>query len=249
MQAGQESLAGNPGLSGLQSTLFFETPGEIYARVFRELKPRTTLPAIRVEFCPFANADSFIRMAEDGLYVRIADVLEGSPAPVMEALAHILMGKLFRRPIARAYAHRYRLYLNRRDVRQRMHVIRQIRGRKFISGPAGVHHHLGRIFEDLNIRFFDGLMGRPLLGWSRQRSRSMLGHFDPSHNAIVISRIFDTPKVPVLALEYVLFHEMLHLRYPADHRGARRRVHTREFRAAEKAFPKFLEAKEILKRL
>ena len=47
----------------------------------------------------------------------------------------------------------------------------------------------------------------------------MLGHFDPSHNAIIISRIFDEPKAPKLALEYVMFHEMLHLRYPVDHRG------------------------------
>lgn len=249
MQARQESLADTPVLSGLQTTLFFESPVEIYARVFRELKPRTKLPEIRVEFRPFANADSFIRMTEAGLHVRVADVFEGAPAPVTEALAHILLGKLFRRPIARAYTHRYRLYLNRRDVRQRMQVVRQIRGRKFVSGPAGAHHHLDQIFEDLNARFFDGLMGRPLLGWSRRPSRSMLGHFDPSHNAIIISRIFDTNRVPRLALEYVLFHEMLHLRHPVDHRGARRRVHTREFREAEKQFPQFREAKEILKRL
>ncbi len=249
MQVCQESLADAPILSGLQTSLFFESPAQIYARVFGELKPRTKPPAIRVEFRPFANADSSIRMTEAGLHVRVADVFEGAPAPVTEALAHILLGKLFRRPIARAYTHRYRLYLNRRDVRQRMHVVRQIRGRKFVSGPVGAHHHLEQIFEDLNARFFDGLMGRPLLGWSRGASRSMLGHFDPSHNAIIISRIFDTNRVPKLALEYVLFHEMLHLRYPVDHRGARRRVHTREFREAEKRFPLFREAKELLKRL
>jgi hypothetical protein len=46
-----------------------------------------------------------------------------------------------------------------------------------------------------------------------------------------------------------MFHEMLHLRYPVDHNGARRRVHTKEFREAEKKFPLFKEAKEILKRL
>ena len=249
MQARQESLADTPSISGLQTTLFFETPAEIYARVFREIKPRTKPPAIRVEFRPFANADSFIRVTEAGLHVRVADVFEGAPAPVTEALAHILLGKLFRRPIARAYTHRYRLYLNRRDIRQRMHVVRQIRGRKFISGPVGDHHNLEHIFEDLNARFFDCLMGRPLLGWSRGASRSMLGHFDPSHNAIIISRIFDTNRLPRLGLEYVLFHEMLHLRYPVDHRGVRRRVHTREFREAEKKFPQLGQAKEILKRL
>jgi len=249
MQARQESLVEEEPVSALQSTLFFETPAEIFSRAFRELKPRTKPPAMRVEFCPFANADSFIRLTTDGIQVRITDLLEGAPAPVLEALAYILVGKLFRRPVARAYAHRYRLYLNRRDMRRHMHLIRQMRGRKFISGPAGAHHNLERIFEELNARFFDSLMGRPLLGWSRQRSRSMLGHFDPSHNAIIISRIFDTLDIPRLALEYVVFHEMLHLRYPVDHNGARRRVHTREFRAAEKTFPQLREAKEMLKRL
>jgi len=87
------------------------------------------------------------------------------------------------------------------------------------------------------------------LGWSRQASRSMLGHFDPSHNAIIISRIFDRADIPVLALEYVMFHEMLHLRFPVDHAGLRRKVHTKEFRAAEREFPRLKEAKELLRKL
>ena len=164
-----------PDLVGLQSALFFETPEEIYGRVFRELKPRTSAPDLRVEFCRFANADSFIRLENGRLDVRISDLLAGAPAPVMEALAHILLGKLYRKPVARRYAHRYRLYLNRRDVRRQAELVRQIRGRKFISGPRGEHYALDEIFEDLNQRFFEGLMGRPQLGWSRQRSRSMLG--------------------------------------------------------------------------
>ncbi len=235
----------------LQASLFFETPEEIYGRVFRQLKPRTPLPELRVEFCEFANADSFIRLEGGRLQVRITDLLSGAPAPVMEALAYILLGKLYRKPVERIYAHRYRLYLNRRDVRRQAMLIRQIRGRKFISGPQGEHYNLEEIFERLNREFFDGLLGRPQLGWSRQRSRSMLGHFDPSHNAIIISRVFDQDKTPdlALALESVMFHEMLHLRYPVDHNGKRRRVHTREFREAEKKFPRLNEAKEILKRL
>jgi hypothetical protein len=236
-------------LEGLQTSLFFETPEEIYARVFRQVKPRTPMPDLRVEFCRFANADSFIRLEEGRLDVRISDLLAGAPAPVMEALAFILISKLYRKPIARLHTYRYRLYLNRREFRRQAQVVRQIRGRKYISGPQGEHRNLEEIFEGLNVRFFDGLMGRPQLGWSRQASRSMLGHFDPSHNAIIISRIFDRARTPLLALEYVMFHEMLHLRYPVDHHGSRRRVHTREFREAEKKFPQLKEAKELLKGL
>ena len=65
----------------------------------------------------------------------------------------------------------------------------------------------------------------------------------------MISRIFDDPRTPKLTLEYVMFHEMLHLQYPVDHRGARRCVHTPEFKAHEKTFPHFKEAKLLLKKL
>ena len=124
-------------MQDLQSSLFFETAVEIYARVFRELKPRTPIPELTIEYCRFANADSFIRLEDGRLHVRISDLLEGAPAPVTEALAYILLGKLYRKPVPRVYAHRYRLYLNRRDMRRQAHLVRQIRGRKFVSGPRG----------------------------------------------------------------------------------------------------------------
>ena len=233
----------------VESALLFESPQQICARVFRELKPRTPLPEIQVEFCQFANANSFVRLENRRLTLRISDLLEGAPAPVLEALAQILLCRLFRRAVPKAYTYRYRLYLNRRDMRRSIHLIRQIRGRKVLSGPKGEHYDLSGIFDALNVRFFHGLLAQPALGWSRTRSRTILGHYDPSHNAIVISRIFDRPAAPVLALEYVMFHEMLHLSCPVDHNGARRRVHTKEFREAEKKFPKLKEAKEMLKRL
>ncbi|MGH9657216.1 MAG: M48 family peptidase [Bryobacteraceae bacterium] len=233
----------------LQSALLFETAEEIYGRVFGELKPRTPAPEVVVEYRRWANADSTIRLDHGRLVVRMSDVLEGAPAPFVEALAHILIGKLYGREVPKRYAHRYRLYLNRREMRRRLHLVKQIRGRKAVTGPRGEHRDLEPVFEGLNQRYFDGLLGQPLLGWSRSPSRTMLGHFDPSHNAIIISRIFDNPAVPALALEYVVFHEMLHLRHPVEHTRARRCIHTAEFRRNERQFERLREAKEILKKL
>jgi hypothetical protein len=233
----------------LQSALFFETPEEIFARVFSEWKPRTPVPSVQVKFCKFANANSFIRWDEAGLQIRLADVLEGVPAQILEALANILMAKLVRRPVPRIYAERYRRFLNRKEMRRSLQLIKQVRGRKFVSGPRGDHYNLDEIFEDLNARYFHGLMARPLLGWSRKPSRVMLGHYDPSHNAIILSKLLDRALVPHFVLEYVLFHEMLHLRFPVEHRGARRCVHTREFKEAEKQFARRKEAQDILKQL
>jgi len=231
------------------SSLFFESPEEIFRRVHREIRPRTPLPPLAIEYKQFANADSHVRLENGTVTVRITDLLEGAPAPVTEALAHILLGKLYRRPAARQYEHRYRLYLNRRDMRRRINLVRQARGRKVHLGAQGTVHNLEEIFEDLNRKHFGGMMARPGLGWSHVRSRTRLGHFDPSHNMIMISRIFDDPRAPRLALEYVMFHEMLHLHYPVDHTGSRRCVHTPEFKAHEKQFPEFREARALLKKM
>jgi len=231
----------------LQSAIFFETPEELFTRVFRELKPRTAAPAVRIEFCKFANANSFIRWDESGLAVRITDVLEGAPAPILEALAQILLSKLLRRPSPRTFLERYRRYLNRKEMRRCLQLVKQTRGRKFVSGPKGNCYDIEELFEQLNAAYFHGLMAQPLLGWSRKASRVMLGHYDPSHNAIILSKLLDSTKIPQVAVEYVLFHEMLHLRYPVEHRGARRCVHTREFKDAEKQFGSLKAAKEILK--
>ena len=224
-------------------------PAEIYRRVFVRLRPRTPLPEIRVEFRRYANANAQIRLEKGLLLVKLADTLGGAPEDVLEALAEILLSKLFRRPVPPASNDRYRRYLNRRDVRRSLDLIRQIRGRKQVEHPQGHLYNLEQMFEELNFRYFFGLMARPRLGWSPNASRTLLGHYDPSHNAIVLSRILDRPDTPRLAVEYVLYHEMLHLVHPAEHRGARRCVHTRAFKEAEKQFEHLKEAKALLKKM
>ena len=231
------------------SALFFETPVQIFERVHREIRPRTPVPPVEVEYKRFANANSQIRLEAGRLAVTITDLLATAPAPVTEALAHILLSKLYRKPLARQYSHRYRLYLNRKDMLRQIGLVRQERGRKIHTGPAGELYNLEEIFEELNGKHFGGMMARPAIGWSLVRSRTRLGHYDPSHNTIIISKIFDDRRAPRLALEYVMFHEMLHLHYPVDHSGSRRCVHTPEFKAHEKQFPQFNEAKALLKKL
>ena len=83
--------------------------------------------------------------------------------------------------------------------------------------------------------------------WSRDHARNHLGHYDPAHNAIVVSRIFDHPRVPRYAVDYIVYHEMLHLKHPVKLRGSRRCVHSAEFQAEEKLFPQLEEVKRFLR--
>ena len=222
---------------------------EIFHETYRELRPRAPMPAMQVRFYPFANINNTIRLRQGELKIRLSDLLEGAPEPVLEAIAHILLSKLYRKEIEPQQASRYRRYTNSRELTDKAHLVRQLRGRKNLHGTQGAVYDLEEIFEDLNRRFFFGLMGRPQLTWSNVLSRRRLGHYDPAHNAIVISKVFDHPRVPRYAVEYLLYHEMLHLKHPVKLRGSRRCVHGREFQAEEKLFPQLDQALQFLKQL
>ena len=64
-----------------------------------------------------------------------------------------------------------------------------------------------------------------------------LGHYDPAHNAIVVSRVFDDARVPRYAVEYIVYHEMLHLKHPVKLRGSRRCVHWSRVPGGGETFP------------
>lgn len=222
---------------------------KLFEDSYRELQPRSDVPELRVEFFGFANINNTIRLRDGKLLVRVSDLLEGAPDYVLKAIAHILLAKMYRKPVDREHASRYRRYVSARHMSRKAHLVRQMRGRKRIHSAQGRSYDLDAIFEELNLRFFHGLLARPLMTWSGEDARNRLGHYDPAHNAIVVSRVFDQARVPRLVVEYIVYHEMLHLKHPVRMRGSRRCVHSAEFQAEEQLFPRLDEAKRFLRLL
>jgi hypothetical protein len=222
---------------------------EIFQDSYDELRPGTSLPELKIDFYAFANVNNTIRLRNGRLLVRLSDLLEGAPENVLRAIAHILLAKMYRKPIDRTQAARYRRYVGSHEIVHKAHLVRQMRGRKLLGSAQGRFYDLDAIFEEVNTRFFHGLMARPRMSWSQTRTRRILGHYDPAHNAIIISRIFDHAAMPRFVLDYVVYHEMLHLKHPVRLRGSRRCVHSAEFQAEERLFPKAAEAEAFLKRL
>lgn len=216
---------------------------------YRELRPRAPVPEFELQFYPFANINNTIRLTNGRMKLRLSDLLEGAPESVLKAIVHILLAKIYRKPIDAGHSSRYRRYIASRDMMEKATQVRQMRGRKRIETAKGSYYDLDEVFDTLNTRFFHGLLGRPLMSWSGERARRLLGHYDPAHNAIIISKVFDQARVPRLAMEYIVYHEMLHLRHPVKMRGGRRCVHGKEFQEDERAFPQLDEAREFLKTL
>ncbi len=235
-----------------QQPLPFESIEQMFERVFAHINPDAPCPEFIVYFYPYANIDSKVRMAPDRSWVevKISDQLETAPAHVQEALAYVLLNKLY---VGRAppNANRtYKEYIRRPDVREKATQIRRRRGRKRIVHPRGEYHDLNELFDEINQRFFSKAIKKPHLGWSLSPSERLLGHYDATHSAIVISCVFDSAKIPRFLLEFVMYHEMLHIKHPVEYRpDGRRSIHTPAFKREERKFPRFKEASAMLKRL
>jgi hypothetical protein len=221
----------------------------LFQEEYRELRPRAPIPLFDIRFRRFTGLNTTIRLREGAIKVNLSDLLEGAPENVVRAIAHILIAKLYRKPIDPTHAARYKRFASSDFMLRQTERIRQTRGRKKISTPKGETYDLDEVFESVNTRFFHGLLGRPLLTWSEHLAKRCLGHYDAAHNTIMVSRVFDRKTTPRYAVEYLMYHEMLHLKHPVRVKAGRRCVHSRDFKAEENLFPELAKAKEFLKRL
>lgn len=220
--------------------------GTLFVEAFRQLAPKRPVPEVDARYYPYAGLNHTIRVRSGRVYVRCSDIFKGAPLNVQRALAFILVSKLLRRKTPPLYERVYRDYACAPEVLRASDLARRKRGRKMVSSAQGRVYDLGRMFRRLNQRFFDGRVEQPTLTWSQRRTRTILGHHDGAHDTIVISKTLDSEDVPEWFVEYILYHEMLHIKHPARLINGRRYYHTKAFRTEEQRFPRYHEAQQWL---
>jgi hypothetical protein len=221
----------------------------IFQRIYTRLGCEGRPPHFIVEYHPYADLTHTIRLREDTAHVRLSDVLGSAPRTVVEAIAAILLGRLYRRRPPAELLETYRRFSYARSTRRRLLLTRQRRARRKEHRPAGAHHNLDPLFEQLNRTYFQGSLPRPRLCWSTRIWRTQLGCFDPALNQIVLNRQLDHQRIPPYVVGYVLFHEMLHVKHPTRFARCRRESHSAQFRNEEKTFTDYARAMRFLTRL
>lgn len=215
-----------------------------------ELKPRTPLPTVAIEYFPFAGLNHTARFRENHLRVRVSDLFVDAPQQVIHALALILLAKLYRKKLDSGVHRTYRGFILSADIQERARVARRARGRvERGRGPGGRHVNLEDSFDRLNREYFGGALDKPRITWSIRGSRRTLGRYDATRHCIYISRIFDTPNIPGYVVDYVMYHEMLHVKHQSRIQDCRILVHTPTFRAEEKCFSEYQKARLWLKKI
>jgi hypothetical protein len=104
---------------------------------------------------------------------------------------------------------------------------------------------LEKSFSRVNDNFFAGMVEQPNLKWSS--STTKLGSYDYGSDTITISLMLKDADMD--ALDYVMYHEILHKKHKFTTGKGMLRYHTREFRESERQFPNSQEIENRLKML
>jgi hypothetical protein len=221
----------------------------LFQRVFTRLGCDGRPPRFRVEYYPYASLVLTIRRREDAVYVRFSDLLQRAPLEVLVGAAALLLARVYRRKAPRALVEPYLNYARSDRTRSRISRMRRGRVQLASTSPRGRHFDLEQMFDQLNETYFLGSLQRPHIAWSTRSWRRQFGCYDPGPNQILLNRRMDHPAVPQVAVEYVLYHEMLHVKHPTRRSGCSLVSHSSEFRAEEKRFAEFERARRVLDHL
>ncbi len=194
------------------------------------------IPKIKVEFSSSRSLRHTIHAKWGTVYVKISGLLCEAPPSVLKALCAILFLKLYRFKVDRKL---YKIYTGYLEAHPEFKNSIQRRAPSARYTAVGQYFDLNEIFDSVNQAYFGGELARPILGWSLRKAYRRLGFYNKEKNLLVISRIFDSKKVPRKVVEYLMYHEMLHIAIPTVHNNGRRTIHGRSFREKERQFPQY----------
>ena len=216
----------------------------IYEKVLAKYDAAGAYSDIEISFYPYININHTIRVRNGRVKVRIWEEFKIAPTEIHRALADILVAKLLRKPAPAVQRRTYTKYINSTEIQEIARANKKRKGRKLITSPIGSVYNLETIFDKLNLIYFSGELSKPTLSWSNRKTFRRLGHFDSTHEVIVISKSLDRRSVPKFVVEYVVYHEMLHIYHPTIYKNGRKYNHTPAFKKDEKKFFYFDEAEE-----
>ncbi len=222
---------------------------KFFSDAFHHLGYKRGIPVIDVRFYPYAGLRHTIRVRSGQVYVRLSDICKNSPPEVLRALAFVLVARLLGKKVPAVHERTYRDYSLTPNVMRSSDLARRGRGRKMISSAKGSVYDLDKMFSKLNRRYFDSDLEKPALTWSQRKTRSILGHHDRVYETITISKSLDSSQVPDWFVEYILYHEMLHIKHAARMINGRRYYHTTAFRLDERRFARFEDSQRWLEQV
>ena len=128
----------------------------------------------------------------------------------------------------------------RRFIKQHSSSLKTKSARQVLLKTDGRHHDLLNIYESVNRQYFEGKI-MCAITWGQKKRRCAvknrtLGSYSSATNTIRINPILDKKTVPRIYLEFIAYHEMLHVDMGTGEKNGRRSIHPKEFKQRERLF-------------
>ncbi|OGS41879.1 MAG: hypothetical protein A3K67_01905 [Euryarchaeota archaeon RBG_16_62_10] len=205
--------------------------------------------SVTARFYPYSELKHTWRVRGGAVEFRVSDYLDGSPPDVQESLAWFLLRKASRVRSDDRRAERYLGYARSKELWHGKRDLYLSRAKSLVLEPKGESRDLGTVFDYVNSVYFAGRFEGPTLAWAEESPAQRLGFYFEPLNLLAANRVLDSERVPRYALEFVVYHELLHCVMTPSPSSGRRIHHTRAFRDVEREFSHFDEAQGWMTRL
>ncbi|MDR0778990.1 MAG: hypothetical protein LBE48_06115 [Methanomassiliicoccaceae archaeon] len=218
---------------------------EILNGSFSETGKEYGYDSVTAEFSGFREFKIKWRRSCGWAEFEVSDYVNDAPREVLNGLAETIFSRISRQT-RKCYPKEMMEWITSDEFVKKKQPLYLMRARNITRSSAGEHIDLALSYQrlaDLGLVNFDNDL---VLRWTKQPNTKRIGYCSVLMKVVVISSVFDSPDIPALVSDYVLYHELIHLNKGFDPFGQR---HGIDFRVLEHMHPQHEEASEWLKRL
>lgn len=208
---------------------------------------------VEAKWKDYAGLKAKVEAKNGRITAKVSTGFQSASRDVLLGLALYLLSSAFRKKTPENdFVKQYREFSSRKSTTQLSNTLRKIHGREATGVSKGVFHDLLRLKEEVRFEYQDVLSDLDVarIEWSKEKSLRRLGFHDEALDRIVITRAFDSPRVPAFVVKSVIYHELLHKKHGVLYQrgqSLRRTVHPNAFKQDEKKFIQHKEAEEWIK--
>lgn len=213
--------------------------------IFGEIGSRMGYRNISAFYYPYRDLKSTWTRTNSDIVLRISDYLSDCPTEVLYHFARALCSTVSTGTRMR-YPPELIDWLRSPKFIEKNRPVYLRRSRNLALSHEGESYDLNESFDRLVDSGLIKECGDVYLTWTRRPNRRRMGYCNVLMRTVAISSLLDSPRVPKLLVDYVLYHELLHILLSS---GDLSTNHNRFFKMMEARFPEQKEAERLLCRL
>jgi hypothetical protein len=200
---------------------------------------------VEAEFYPFKEFKTTWQRCGTRAEFKVTDYLEEAAPEMLDDFARCLFQRIQKRR-REVYTDRLRTWMQSSEFVERNQPLYLRRSRNLRLTTKGTAHDMEGLMDSLRTQGLVEDCRDAYLSWTDRPNRYRMGYCSVLMRVVAVSSALDSPEVPSFVPEYVLYHELLHLRSGIE---ALYYQHDARFRRLERMHPRWREAEQWLKRV